>query len=62
VASNVLIYTDGSCDIETKVGGWGCILKYGNVEKEFSGHELKTTSQRMELQGAIEALSRITRP
>ena len=59
--SSVFIYSDGSCDIETKIGGWGCILKYGNVEKEFSGSVLKTTSQRMEMQGAIEALSHITR-
>ena len=62
MASSVFIYSDGSCDIETKVGGWGCILKYGNVEKEFSGSELNTTSQRMEIQGAIEALNHITRP
>jgi len=62
MASSIFIYSDGSCDIETKAGGWGCILKYGNVEKEFSGSALKTTNQRMEMQGAIEALSHITRP
>ena len=53
------IYTDGSCDNSKKeIGGYGIVLinvKTG-VIKELSGIEKNTTSNRMELLGAICAL------
>ncbi|MBQ9732516.1 MAG: ribonuclease HI [Alphaproteobacteria bacterium] len=51
------IYTDGACSGNPGAGGWGAILRYGEVEKELSGGELQTTNNRMELQAVISALS-----
>ena len=31
---NVIIYTDGACSGNPGAGGWGAILRYGDVEKE----------------------------
>ena len=58
----VLIYTDGACSGNPGPGGWGAILKYGEVEKEFSGGEDLTTNNRMELTAAIKALSALKEP
>ena len=54
---HVDIYTDGACRGNPGKGGWGAILVYGNNKKEMSGGERHTTNNRMELMGAIEALS-----
>ena len=32
----VTVYTDGACKGNPGPGGWGCVLVYGNVEKELS--------------------------
>ena len=53
----VTIYTDGACSGNPGPGGWGAILRYGEVEKELSGGEDMTTNNRMELMGVIAALS-----
>ena len=58
----VLIYTDGACSGNPGPGGWGAILKYGEVEKELSGGEDLTTNNRMELTAAIKALSALKEP
>src|SRR5574344_663482 len=58
----VLIYTDGACSGNPGPGGWGAILKYGEVEKELSGGEELTTNNRMELTAAIMALSALKEP
>jgi ribonuclease HI len=34
---NVVIYTDGACSGNPGPGGWGAILKFGDVEKELKG-------------------------
>lgn len=54
---HVDIYTDGACKGNPGPGGWGAIVVYGNIEKELSGGDKKTTNNRMELTGAISALS-----
>ena len=54
---HVDIYTDGACSGNPGPGGWAAILKKGEVEKELSGGEALTTNNRMELMGAIQALS-----
>lgn len=53
---NVIIYTDGACSGNPGPGGWGAILKFGDVEKELKGGEPDTTNNRMELLAAISAL------
>ena len=59
---DVEIYTDGACSGNPGPGGWGAILRYGAHEKELSGGEKQTTNNRMELTGAIAALSALTEP
>lgn len=58
----VEIYTDGACRGNPGKGGWGAILVYGKNTKEISGGEAMTTNNRMELTGAIEALSLLKEP
>ena len=59
---HVDIYTDGACRGNPGNGGWGAILVYGKKEKELSGGEANTTNNRMELTGAIEALTMLNEP
>ena len=59
---HVDIYTDGACRGNPGKGGWGAILVYGTKMKEISGGERNTTNNRMELTGAIEALSMLKEP
>ena len=59
---NVEIYTDGACRGNPGVGGWGAVLKYGEVEREISGGEASTTNNRMELTAFITALSLLKEP
>ena len=57
---NVNIYTDGACSgnqNQINIGGWGCILEYGQHKKELYGGELNTTNNRMELLALISGLS-----
>lgn len=54
--SQVVIYTDGACKGNPGPGGWGAILRYGQVEKEMFGGEPQTTNNRMELMAVISAL------
>ncbi|GAC78848.1 MULTISPECIES: ribonuclease HI [Gordonia] len=61
-AKTVEISTDGACLGNPGPGGWGAILRYGDVEKEISGSEPDTTNNRMELMAAIKALNALTRP
>jgi ribonuclease HI len=58
----VIIYTDGACVPNPGKGGWGATMQYRDVIKEFSGSEPQTTNNRMEMQAAIEALTRLKRP
>ena len=58
----VEIYTDGACRGNPGHGGWGAILVYRGIERELSGGEALTTNNRMELIGAIEALSALKEP
>ncbi|AUH67610.1 MULTISPECIES: ribonuclease HI [Gordonia] len=58
----VEISTDGACLGNPGPGGWGAILRYGDIEKEISGGVADTTNNRMELTAAIEALRALKRP
>ncbi len=57
-----LAYTDGACSGNPGKGGWACLLKFGGKTEEHSGSAAHTTNNRMELQGAIEALTRLPIP
>jgi ribonuclease HI len=56
------IFTDGACSGNPGPGGWGAILRYGEVEKELAGGETPTTNNRMEMLAAIAALEALKRP
>ena len=51
----VELYSDGSGG-DSGHGGYGVLLRYGEHEKELSGFEPASTSQRMELLAAIKGL------
>ena len=56
----VNIYTDGACSgnqNENNIGGWGCILEYGEAKKELHGGKINTTNNVMELSALIAGLS-----
>jgi len=57
----VVIYTDGGCDPNPGVGGWGAVLLYRGKERELSGGAPHTTNNRMELTAAVEALKALKR-
>jgi ribonuclease HI len=59
---SVVIYTDGACSGNPGPGGWGAILKFGDVVKELKGGEAHTTNNRMELMAAISALEALKKP
>ena len=58
----VEIFTDGACSGNPGPGGWGAILRFGEVEKELAGSEPVTTNNRMELMAAIAGLEALKRP
>ena len=57
----VEIYTDGGCEPNPGVGGWGAVLLYNGHRKELSGGEDVSTNNRMELTAALEALEHLKR-
>jgi ribonuclease HI len=58
----VEIFTDGACKGNPGPGGWGAILRMGQHEKELSGSDPAPTNNRMEMTGAIRALSALIEP
>ena len=58
----VELYTDGACSGNPGPGGWGAILRFGEVEKELSGGERDTTNNRMELMAVIQGLEALKKP
>ncbi len=61
MSERVQIWTDGACSGNPGPGGWGALLRIGSHEKELNGGAPNTTNNRMELQGAIEALNALNR-
>lgn len=55
--NSVVIYTDGGCEGNPGPGGWGAVVRCGDVVREISGGELATTNNRMEMRAAIESLA-----
>ena len=62
MSERVAIWTDGACSGNPGPGGWGAILRFGDVVKEASGGDPATTNNRMELMAAIQALDLLKRP
>ena len=52
----VEIYADGACKGNPGRGGWACILRFADLQREIFGCSPFTTNNRMELAGAIEGL------
>jgi cyclic pyranopterin phosphate synthase len=51
------LYTDGAClGNPGGPGGWGAVLVEDSRQREISGHEARTTNQRMEITAAIKGL------
>lgn len=57
----VELYTDGACKGNPGPGGWGALLRYGDVEKELYGADAQTTNNRMELLAVIQGLESLNR-
>ena len=58
----VTLYTDGACSGNPGLGGYGGILIYGDIQREYSGSEEQTTNNRMEVTAVIEGLKRLKYP
>ena len=58
----VNIYSDGACSGNPGPGGYGTVLEYNGVTKEFSEGFADTTNNRMELLGAIVGLEALKEP
>lgn len=58
----VEIFTDGACSGNPGAGGYGVILRFGNISKELYGGEVSTTNNRMEMTAVIRALQALKEP
>lgn len=58
----ISIYTDGACSGNPGPGGYGAILKFGELEKELSEGFIDTTNNRMEMMAVIVALKAVKEP
>ncbi len=58
----VILYTDGACSGNPGLGGYGGILIYGEIQREYSGAETQTTNNRMEIMAVIVGLKRLKYP
>jgi ribonuclease HI len=58
----VEIFTDGACKGNPGPGGWGVLMRFGEIEKSLCGGENNTTNNRMELLAAIKALAALSEP
>ena len=58
----VNIYTDGACRGNPGQGGWGVLIEYKEIRKEYFGGQNHTTNNQMELMAAIEGLKALNEP
>ena len=57
--NTITIHTDGSCETQTRLGGWAAVLQCGEHQRVLQGHATDTTVNVMELTALIEALRAI---
>lgn len=55
----IYLYTDGAASGNPGPGGYGVVLKCGNLTREISGGFARTTNNRMELLAVIKGLEAI---
>ena len=55
----IYLFTDGASSGNPGPGGWGVVLRCGEVRKELSGGFARTTNNRMELLAVIKGLEAI---
>ena len=60
--AKICLTTDGSCIGNPGPGGWACILRAAEFERELIGRDPHTTNNRMELKAAIEGLAALNEP
>lgn len=53
---SLVIYTDGACSVNKKIGGWGVYVNHKGQEFKLSGSEKETTNNQMELYAFLIAL------
>ncbi len=58
----VELFADGACSGNPGPGGWGTILRFGEIEKELCGGEKETTNNRMEIIAVLEGLRALKYP
>ncbi len=56
------LFTDGACRGNPGPGGWGVLLRYGEVERELYGYQAATTNNQMEMMAAIQGLEALKEP
>jgi ribonuclease HI len=56
VMNLITIHTDGSCETQTRLGGWAAVLACGDHQRLLQGSAADTTVNAMELKAVIEAL------
>jgi ribonuclease HI len=59
--TQVTVHTDGGCQGNPGVGGWGAVLVSGKHRREIKGGEPATTNNRMEITAALQALKSLNR-
>lgn len=55
--TQITIYTDGSCQTQTRIGGWAAVLSCGEHRKIISGSMADTTVNAMELMAVVNGLN-----
>ncbi|MBL4821669.1 MAG: ribonuclease HI [Gammaproteobacteria bacterium] len=61
VTKTVEVFTDGACRGNPGKGGWGVLLRYGEVEKILHGGDYLTTNNKMELTAVIRGLAALSK-
>ena len=54
--NKITLYTDGSCQTQTRIGGWAVVLRCGDHRKVLSGSVTDTTVNAMELTAVVNGL------
>lgn len=53
----IIIRTDGSCETQTRLGGWAAVLACGEHQRVLQGSAADTTVNAMELSAVVQALT-----
>ena len=58
----ILLHTDGSCETQSRMGGWAAVLRCGTHERVLQGSASDTTANAMELTAVVEGLAALKKP